>query len=38
MAKKLDEYERVLRGLSLRVDGDDQRLIRRVLEHVRPNS
>lgn len=34
MAKRIDEYERVLRGLASRVDGNDQRLIHQALEHV----
>lgn len=34
MAKRLEEYERLLRDLILRVDENDQRLIRRAIEHV----
>lgn len=34
MAKRLDEYDKVLRCLALRVDGNDQKLIRRALEQV----
>lgn len=34
MAKRLDAYESVLRRLILRVDQNDQRLIRKTLEHV----
>lgn len=34
MAKRLEEYEKLLRDLILRVDDKDQRLIRKALEHV----
>ena len=35
MAGRLDDYERLLRDLSLRVDNADHVLIQRVLEKVR---
>lgn len=38
MAKRLEEYERLLRDLILRVDEKDQRLIRKAVEHVRYQS
>lgn len=34
MAGKLDEYEKILRELSLRVDEADQLMIQKSLDHV----
>ena len=34
MTRRLDEYEKLLRDLTLRVEENDQRLIRKTLEHV----
>lgn len=34
MAGKLDEYEKILRELSLRVDETDQLMIQKSLDHV----
>ena len=34
MARRLDEYEKLLQSLMLRVDENDQRLIRKTFERV----
>ena len=36
MAGKIEDYERLLRDLSLRASDEDQSLIRRVLHKVSP--
>ena len=38
MAGRLEEYERLLRQLSLRADASDHAIIQRILDRVSPES